>query len=123
MGASNNDIALTIVSNGETAHYSSVKGVGNIIWDIRFGIFNHPIRDAFTALDFTQGTDWEQCIQRLQVPLANPIYGTTNINFDLKTITDNNGFSDSRVIFFEWLLNSIIDARKNGDGIFPNIYD
>jgi hypothetical protein len=79
MGASNTDIALAIVSKGERAHFSAIKGVGHLIWDTRLGIFSDSKPDAASALGFIVGSDWEDCVETLDSPLKHPTYGSVTI--------------------------------------------
>lgn len=108
MGASAKDICLCIVANGESAFYSSVKGIGHIIWDIRLGLFSDAIPDAKHALDFIVGSDWEWCTYALSEPLSDPVYGNVTIDFDKKIITDDNGWGLSTRMLYEWLELSLI---------------
>lgn len=119
MGASSQDINLIIISNEQTAYYSSVKGCGNLIWDIRFGLFKDEKPDAFKILEFTKNTDWENCIVVLDKPLENPIYGSIIINFDKKEIIDNNGYGLSNTMSLTWLIYSTYDALENKEGLIP----
>lgn len=119
MSASNQDIALTIISDGKSAYFSSVKGIGNIIWDARLGIFNNQDPIARKALKFIKGGAWEECVDQLKSPLANPVYGTIEINFDTKKIQDDNGYSESTCMLFEWLLRSVHDVINRKEGLIP----
>ena len=119
MGTSNRDIALTVIANGESAHFASVKGVGNIIWDTRLGIFSEEVPRACEALAFIAGTDWEHCVEVLDGPLQNAVYGSITINFDSRTVIDANGYGPSDRMFFEWLVQSVHDAANGSDGLIP----
>lgn len=119
MSASNEDISLTIIANGERAFYSGVKGVGNLIFDTRLGMFSGHIPKPSRALDFIAGTDWEYCVEALGEPIQNPVYGSVTIDFDKKIVTDENGYGPSDRIFFAWLVESVRDAIKGSDGLIP----
>lgn len=113
MGVSNHDIALAIVANGQTAHYASLKGIGHIIWDLRTGIFAGKVPNADTLLHWVDETAWGEYTDRLQEPLKDPVYGRVTIDFDQKTVIDQNGWGDSTQMFFDWLIDSA-DAAVNG---------
>lgn len=119
MSASSKDIALTIISNGERAYYSSVKNAGNLIWDIRLGVFSGSCPKADQALQFLRGTDWEDCTETLRKPLVDPVYGSVTIDFDQKIVTDANGWGSSDRIFFSWLTQSISAAMYGACGLVP----
>jgi hypothetical protein len=114
MGASNSDIGLTVISNGEVAHYASVKGCGNLIWDMRLGLYGEVKPDPHAVLDFVAGSNWEDCVEKLSGPLHSPIYGTITLDFDLRRVVDDNGYDSSDKMKAEWLLRSI-RAAMTGD--------
>jgi len=119
MGVSREDISLTIIANNEHVYYSSVKGVGNLIWDIRLGIFSNTPPKADTALEFIVGTDWEDCTVKLDQPLTDPVYGSFTIDFDRKVVVDANGWGPSNRIFFDWLERSVVEALAGAEGLVP----
>jgi len=117
MGVSIDDIALTIVANDERAYYSAVKGIGHLIWDMRLGVFSDTRPDAKHALDFLEGSNWEDCTRALNEPLADPVYGNVTVDFDKKIILDANVWGLSTRMFFDWLESSVvcgIDGRDEG---------
>lgn len=114
MSASNEDINLTIISNGQTAYYSSVKGIGHILWDIRFGLFSEEKPNPFTVLKFTKNTDWEDCIEVLDRPLDNPVYGIITVDFDNKVIIDSNGYGLFNQMFIQWFAQSVLKPSSKG---------
>jgi hypothetical protein len=107
MGASVEDIGITIISNGETAYYSSYKGIGNILWEVDFGLYSDVKPNAFKIFDFAQKTLWENGINSLDKPLEDPSYGILTVNFDTKTIIDDNGYGAWDGMFLEWFVNCI----------------
>lgn len=116
MGASNRDIALTVIAKGEHAYYSSVKGIGSIIWDTRTGIFSEEIPKAGEVFAFVKGTEWEDCLECLDKPLLDPVYGSITIDFDNKTVTDANGYGPSNRIFlsgFRTLLKRLSMGKRD----------
>jgi len=107
MGASVGDIAITIISNGETAYYSSYKGIGNILWNCEFGLYSDKKPNAFKIFDFAKKTSWEDGIEALDEPLTEPVYGTLTVNFDTKTIIDSNGYGPWDGMFLQWFVSAI----------------
>jgi hypothetical protein len=107
MGASIDDVAITIVSNGETAYYSSYKGVGNVLWEIECGLYSEDKPNAFTLFDSVKGKTWENAIDKLEKPLENPTYGILTVDFDNKTIVDENGYNSWDAMPLDWLVNCV----------------
>jgi hypothetical protein len=107
MGASIDDISITIISNGETAYYSSYKGIGNILWEVDFGLYSNKKPNAFKIFDFAKNTSWKDGIRVLDKPLEDPSYGILTVNFDTKTIIDDNGYGPWDGMFLQWFVNAI----------------
>lgn len=116
MASSNDDIALTITSNGKSAFYSSVKGCGNLLAEVGLGIYSDAKPDPFKAFSFTKKGDWNDTISKRKTPLQNPIYGFIDIDFDLKEVRYNNGYGVPNIFFFEWVYDSVRDAVNKKEG-------
>lgn len=117
MGASSRDINLIVIAHGRAAYYSSVKGCGQLIWDLRFGLFSAETPDPDHVLDFTQDSEeWGHCIDVLEAPLEAPVYGSTTIDFDRKTLVEDNGYIESNRMNAQWLLASIRQAIVDEPG-------
>ncbi len=114
MSSSVHDIALSIISNGKTSYYSSVKGCGNLISELDFGVYGSTNPDSSKALKWTKGTDWEDCIEKLKSPLLNPTYGTIDVDFDLRQVRYNNSYAPPNYYFFDWIYRSI-EETIDGD--------
>jgi hypothetical protein len=112
MGASINDIFITIISNGETAYYSSYKGIGNIMWEVDFGLYSDKKPNAFNIFDCAKKTSWKDSIKSLDKPLENPSYGILTVNFDTRTIIDDNGYGSWDCMFLQWFINAIFKYAK-----------
>lgn len=110
MGASIQDINLAVIAGGRTAHYCGVKGCGNVIWDLRFGLFSAQPPDPARALDWIGQSIWEGAILHIEAPLGETIYGSTKIDFDTKAITENNGYGTADKMYFDWLGESAYQA-------------
>jgi hypothetical protein len=83
------DFCISVTANGRSAFYACDMGSGNLIWDIRFGLFGRGAPDPERCLDFVADTSWASAITRLDGPLENPVFGTTAINFDARRIVNN----------------------------------
>lgn len=117
MGASSKDINLIVISGGRKAYYSSVKGCGVLIWDLRFGLFHEISPDPNTVLDFALDSEnWGHCLEPRDEPLAKPVYGSVTVDFDLKRVTDDNGYGPSNRIFAEWLYAAILEVISGEPG-------
>jgi hypothetical protein len=123
MGASINDICLTVVSNGETAYYSSFKAMGHILWDVNCGLFSDNKPKAHYFFDFLKkgNTTWDfEDVVKLNEPLEKPVYGIITVDFDKKEIVDDNGYGDLIVMFFQWFSDSIKSTQDNRSGYVSN---
>ena len=116
MSASINDTGLSVTSYGKTAFYSGTKGFGNILIEPQFGLYDNKKPYAHTALNFISklGCSWEEHdnFQKLNTPLEHPIYGTIDVNFDTKTVIDNNGYGDINCYYPQWIEESARVALK-----------
>lgn len=123
MGASINDICLTVISNGEIAYYSSFKGIGHILWDVNCGLFSDDKPNAHRFFNFLKKgkTTWDfEDVIKLDEPLEKPIYGIITVDFDKKEIIDDNGYGNFTVMFFQWFSDSIESAIKKQPGYVSN---
>lgn len=124
MSASIDDIAITIISNGETAYYSSFKGCGHIFWEVDAQIFSDNKPEAKKVFDFlkknkSEGWD-DESVLSLDEPLVDPIYGILIIDYDKKQIIDNNGYGLMNQMFLEWFKNSLTSAKTKKPGYLSN---
>lgn len=125
MGSSKTDSNLIVISKGKKAYYSSHKGVGNILFELKLGIFTgiHPTaKSAFKGLS---KYSWEDWIDRLDKPLSSEeaSYGYLIINFDTKTITSRSRYSYPNTFNTQWILrslNSIFEKKSNENVISDN---
>jgi hypothetical protein len=106
MSASIHDIALSITSNGEKSYYCGVKGIGSILLEPKLGLYDNHKHKSDTALDFLKHTSWRDAYKKLSTPLADPIYGLIDINFDTKTVNFATDYGIPNFMFFQWLLHS-----------------
>lgn len=72
MGASTEDVNLIIISKGETQYWSGMKACGNVILDIRFGLYS---QSGAPDLSWIKKTIWEEILLPLDAPMEHPIYG------------------------------------------------
>jgi hypothetical protein len=123
MGASINDICLSVISNGKTAYYSGFKGMGHILWDINCDLFSDNKPEASHFFDFLKKgkTTWDfEDIIKLDEPLEKPVYGIITVDFDKKEIIDDNGYGYFIVMFLQWFSDSIESAINKRSGYVSN---
>jgi len=107
MGVSIKDICLTVISNGETAYYSSVKGIGNLLFDTKVGLYSAKPPKASELFKRVKDENWLDCIEKLDKPLKSPIYGTIKVDFDSKKITSKKGYGVPNEIMVSFMLPTI----------------
>jgi len=118
MSTSVHDMNLIVRTGGKETYYSTVKGGGNLIWDVRLGIFGADVAALKSSLDFVRGTKWEDCIALRKTPLNKPAYGSVTIDFDRKFVTDSNSYGRSDEMILEWVDRSIAAAMsERADGL------
>jgi hypothetical protein len=121
MNSTHSDIALTITSNGRVSHYAGIKDVGNLIWDLRSGIFDSTKPGAANLFSYAQSTGWLWYIGPIEsgVPPSAPTYGTISIDFDSRRLVDANDRGASNVIFISMLERCIVTALAGDDDWIP----
>jgi len=111
MSASITDTSFNVTSYGKTSFYSGVKGFGNIMINPEFGLYDNKKPYAHTCLNFLPKIKcgWEEGenFERLDTRLDNPTYGSIDVDFDTKTITDNNGYGDINCFYSQWIQGSL----------------
>ena len=100
MSASEKDVNLVVIHQGQTEYWAGLKSCGNVFLDIRFGLYSEP---AVPDLSWIKGTMWEEMLSSRKSPLKKPIYGDLIINFDEKTIIDATGYGSPFYLRASWL--------------------
>jgi hypothetical protein len=119
MNASNRDVGLTIIAGGRESFYSTVRAASGLIWDCRLGIFSPHPPEAWNALSFIKGTDWEDATLHLDKPPESTVYGSIIIDFDRKMVTDDNRWMRSDEVFYDWLDRSVRQSIAGLNGLVP----
>lgn len=118
MGSSVTDSNLIVISNGKKAYYSSHKGIGNILFELKLGIFTGIHPKAKSAFKGVSKYSWKDCMDKLDKPLSSEEagYGYLIIDFDTKTITSRSRYSYPNTFKTQWILSclkSIFEKKSN----------
>ena len=111
----NNQLNITITSNGTTGHYSAHKIASNILLEDNFGLYKNSTPDATNIFKFINKTDWYGYVNPIEKPLMNSLHGSLDVNFDTKTITSKREVNPF-LLSPTWLISSVDKALKSEDG-------
>lgn len=79
MSASLEDVNLIVISQGRAQYWAGMKSCGNVLLDIRFGLYGGQAPD----LSWIDGTPWEEMLEPLEKPMEDPVYGELTVYGDL----------------------------------------
>jgi hypothetical protein len=103
MSTSLKDVNLIVISEGRTQYWAGMKSCGNVLLDIRFGLYSAGQAPDLSWID---GTPWEEMLEPLGKPMKKPIYGELTVDFDRRLILENTGFGSPFELYPQWLLMS-----------------
>ncbi|MHD0644822.1 hypothetical protein ACYPKM_04295 [Pseudomonas aeruginosa] len=109
MGASYSDVSLIVKYQGESMFFEGLKGSGNIMLDTRIGLYTP---DGVPDFSWRRRTTWGEMLHKRRSRLKDPIYGEIVIDFDTKTIKDDQGYGDSFKLNLDWVLMSWTCPRE-----------